>query len=81
MRQGKFLSHVRYFSVTLSFMSLHKPRRPLSDLSGEELRERAQQHRDMAATARQAVAYNGLLKLASRLDALADAKEAPAARA
>jgi hypothetical protein len=50
-------------------------RRPISDLSALELRDRARDCREMAGTAGGMVAYTGLLKLAARLDALADARE------
>lgn len=49
--------------------------RPLQTLSSAELRERAEQYREMAATARTAVAVEGLLKLAERFDAMAEQRE------
>jgi hypothetical protein len=58
-----------------------EPRPLLSSLTVHELRKRAQEHRDMAATARTTVAHEGLLKLAAHFDAMADAKEKTAARA
>jgi hypothetical protein len=57
------------------YRHLMEPRPPLSSLTVQELRARAQEHRDMAVTARTLVVHDGLLKLASRFDAMADAKE------
>lgn len=51
----------------------------LSVSSTADLRARAQEYRVMAASARTRVAHDGLLRLASRFDALADAKEERAA--
>jgi len=49
--------------------------RPLSELSVAELRARAVQYRDMAATATTQEVMLALLKIAARLDAMADEKE------
>jgi hypothetical protein len=49
--------------------------RPLGALSVAELRQRAEQYREMATAARTAVAKEGLLKLSKRFDALADRRE------
>ena len=49
--------------------------RPLAGLSAAELRQRAEQYRQMAATARTPEALQGLSKLAERFDALADQRE------
>jgi len=46
--------------------------RSLAALSAAELRQRAEQYRAMAATARTAQAVDGLLKLAERFDTLAE---------
>jgi hypothetical protein len=48
---------------------------PLSQRSTAQLRAQAEQYRRMAATARMANTENSLLKLAIRLDALADQRE------
>ncbi|HTW71559.1 MAG TPA: hypothetical protein VME47_16850 [Acetobacteraceae bacterium] len=49
--------------------------RPLSERSAAELRAQAVEYRRMAETARTPTALSGLLKLADRLDALADQRE------
>ncbi|HTI84757.1 MAG TPA: hypothetical protein VL614_30250 [Acetobacteraceae bacterium] len=48
---------------------------PPAKRSVAQLREEAEKYRRMAATARMAVALGGLLRLADRLDALADQRE------
>jgi hypothetical protein len=50
-------------------------RRRLSSLSAAELRARATQYRQMAATASTALVMQELLKLAERFDAFADRQE------
>jgi hypothetical protein len=54
-----------------------EPRAPVSRLNAQEMRERAREYREMAATARTPVAYNGLLRLAARFDAMANANQKP----
>lgn len=49
--------------------------RPLAELSISELRTRAAQHREMAATATTEPVTASLLDIAERLDALADRRE------
>ena len=49
--------------------------RPLSERSAEELRAQAAENRRMAETARTETARSGLLKLAARLEALAEKRE------
>jgi hypothetical protein len=49
--------------------------RPLSERSVAELRAKAAEYRQMAATARTMHAMEGLRKLADRFDALADKRE------
>lgn len=49
--------------------------RPLGGLSVAELRQRAEQYRSMAATARTTQALEGLLRLAERFEVLADQRE------
>ena len=49
---------------------------PLSERSVAELRGQAAEYRRMAEAARQLATRSGLLKLAARLDALADEREA-----
>jgi len=48
---------------------------PVSDLTAEELRERAYTYRKIAGAARVPFGHVGLLKLAERFDATADARE------
>jgi hypothetical protein len=48
---------------------------PLSTRSANQLREEAQKFRRLAATARTVVALEGFLRLAVRLDALANERE------
>ena len=48
---------------------------PLSERPVATLRMQAEQYRRMAATARTAVTQGSLLKLADRIDALADQRE------
>jgi hypothetical protein len=48
---------------------------PLSERPIAELRAQAAEYRRMAVTARQTATKRGLLKLADRLDALADERE------
>ena len=48
---------------------------PLSERPVAQLRARAEQYRDMAASARTLDTRNSLLKLAVRFDALADQRE------
>jgi hypothetical protein len=76
--ENKIETNLRYASVKFAVycaMQIKNLRPPLSALSVAELRIRACDYRKMAATARPAVAHTGLLKLALRLDALADARE------
>ena len=51
-----------------------QPKPPLSNLTVQELRARARRFREMGATARTLVVWEGLLKLAERFDAMADAR-------
>jgi hypothetical protein len=48
---------------------------PLSERSPEALRAQAAEYRQMAATARTAVIVGGLMRLADRVEALADQRE------
>jgi hypothetical protein len=51
-------------------------RKSLADLTPEEIRGRAVAYREMAATASEAMIRDGLIKLAERLDRLAQEREA-----
>ena len=52
---------------------------PLSSLTIGQLRQRAQEYRDMAATARTVDTCDGLLRLAARFDTMAETKARSAA--
>jgi hypothetical protein len=52
-------------------------RRPLSDLTTREIRERAREYRDAAEACHWPYAYSALLRLATRYEALATQREPP----
>jgi len=56
-------------------MDYDRQRPPLSELSPGELRDMARDYREMAATARTEAAHGSLLRLAERIEALADRRE------